>query len=108
MLTQQRGVALLVHDFVRMPEEEDGDVGNAGGGTYSMTLNGQCRILENGTERSERYRQAHLDHNPDYPQFIVGPDIVMLCIDVTTARICDIKDQVTKWNVQDGFGAAAL
>jgi len=116
MLAQQSGVALLVHDFVKMPEEEedgDGDGaaaaagGGGGGGTYSMTLNGQCRILENGTAQAEKYRQAHLQHNPEYPQFIVGPDIVMLCIDVTSARICDIRDQVTKWNVKDGISSSS-
>lgn len=107
MLAQQSGVALLVHDFVKLPEDygNGDDDGSSSGGTYSMTLNGQCRILENGTAKAERYRQAHLDHNPDYPQFIVGPDIVMLCIDVTSARICDIQDQVTKWNVQEGFSS---
>ena len=122
MLAQQSGVALLVHDFVKMPEdddEDDGDgdgEGHAGGdeggdkdgsgGTYSMTLNGQCRILKNGTDQAEKYRRAHLEHNPEYPQFIVGPDIVMLCVDVTSARICDIRDQVTKWNVKDGFSSS--
>lgn len=115
MLERQKGVALLVHDFVKLEGSDDGnddddDDDDGGGvtggrrsGTYSMTLNGHCRILPNGSEAAERYRQAHLKHNPDYPQFIVGPDIVMLCVDVSSARICDIQDQVTKWNVQDGL-----
>ena len=117
MLAQQSGVALLVHDFVKMPDDDDDDGGDGGGandggrdedngGTYSMTLNGQCRILKNGTDLAEKYRRAHLQHNPEYPQFIVGPDIVMLCVDVTSARICDIRDQVTKWNVKDGFSSS--
>jgi hypothetical protein len=100
MLQAQRGVALLVHDFF-LTDDIDRSVG--GGGLYSITLNGSCRILENGSEIAERYRRAHLKHNPDYPQFIVGEDIVMLCVDVTTARICDVQDQVIKWNVQDGL-----
>jgi general stress protein 26 len=99
MLQRQNGVALLVHDFVA----DDG-----GGGMYSITLNGHCRILPNGSDSAERYRQAHLQHNPDYPQFIVGEEIVVLCVDVTSARICDIQDQVTKWNVQDAIEGNAI
>lgn len=110
MLERQRGVALLVHDFVRMENDDNDDDknsddggGGGGGGTYSITLNGHCRILPNGSALAERYRQVHLQHNPQYSQFIVGPDIVILCVDVESARICDIQDQVTTWNVRDGY-----
>jgi hypothetical protein len=48
--------------------------------------------------KAEHYRSAHLKHNPDYPQFIVGDDIAILCIHVTSARICNVYDQVTKWD----------
>mmetsp|Transcript_60374 Transcript_60374/g.169255 ORF Transcript_60374/g.169255 Transcript_60374/m.169255 type:complete len:221 (+) Transcript_60374:62-724(+) len=92
MLQNQNGVALLVHDFGQ-------DSGSAG--LYSITLNGNCRIVERDVAKAEHYRQMHLSHNPDYPQFIVGEDIAILCIDVTSARICDINDQVTKWTVGD-------
>lgn len=91
MLQKQRGVALLVHDFAQH---------SAGSGVYSITLNGNCRIVTN-TTKAEHYRKAHLAHNPDYPQFIVGDDIAILCVDVTKARICDINDQVTKWDVAE-------
>jgi general stress protein 26 len=91
MLEHQNGVALLVHDFGQ-------NSGSAG--LYSITLNGNCRIVENGPKQ-DNYRKLHLNHNPDYPQFIVGDDIAILRIDVTSARICDINDQVTKWNVGD-------
>ena len=97
MLQEQKGVALLIHDFISSGEDD----GSTGGGMYSITLNGNCRILENGSGSAEKYRQAHLKHNPDYPQFIVGEDIIMLCVDVTSARICDVRDQVIKWNVHD-------
>lgn len=100
MLQVQWGVALLVHDFIATGDE-DGLGG--GGGMYSITLNGNCHILENGSHSAEKYRRAHLKHNPDYPQFIVGEDIVMLRVDVTSARICDIRDRVTRWNVKDGL-----
>jgi general stress protein 26 len=93
MLLQQRGVALLVHDF---------GTGNLGeGGELSATLNGTCSIVSDADTR-ERYQKAHLKHNPDYPQFIVGPDIAILCVDVKTARICNIADQVIHYNIQDG------
>jgi len=51
---------------------------------------------------AENYRQIHLKNNPDYPQFIVGDNIAMLRVDVISARICNIKDEVIKWNVVDG------
>ena len=48
---------------------------------------------------AEKYRDLHLSNNPEYPQFIVGPDIAMLRVDVLSARICNINDEVIKWNV---------
>ena len=92
MLQQQKGVALLVHDFGLQQNN------TSASGVYSITLNGNCRIVEDSS-KAEYYRSKHLEHNPDYPQFIVGDSIAILCIDVTSARICDINDQVTKWEV---------
>ena len=89
MLRKQNGVALLIHDFPQFGVEGDG--------VYSITLNGRCQILEPG-EKAEKFRKAHLAHNPDYPQFIEGPDIAMLMIIMSSARICNINDQVTKWD----------
>jgi hypothetical protein len=108
MLRQQRGVALLVHDFDKA-QSDDGDGSssinsnsnsNVAPSTRSITLNGNCRILSGPDE--ERYRKAHLAHNPEYPQFIVGEDIAVLCIDCTSARICDLNDKVVHWNIMDG------
>ena len=96
MLQKQKGVALLVHDF-----QQSSSSSSANKGMYSITLNGECRIVMEPVKR-EHYRTAHLNHNPDYPQFIVGPDIAILCIDITSARICNINDQVIKWDVADG------
>jgi len=106
MLEKQTGVALLVHDFAQFGDDDDNGGGNSGAGggeqqTYSITLNGMCHIVGTGPD-AERYRAAHLKANPQYPQFIVGEDIAMLCVDVQQARICDIHDRVTKWNVNDG------
>eukprot|EP00554_Chaetoceros_debilis_P000676 CAMPEP_0194086430 /NCGR_PEP_ID=MMETSP0149-20130528/21114_1 /TAXON_ID=122233 /ORGANISM="Chaetoceros debilis, Strain MM31A-1" /LENGTH=228 /DNA_ID=CAMNT_0038769523 /DNA_START=23 /DNA_END=709 /DNA_ORIENTATION=+ len=94
MLTKQRGVALLVHDF------EQHDRVNENNGVQTITMNGECCILEDG-EKAEYYRAKHLKHNPEYPQFIVGDDIAILCIFVQSARICNVNDQVTRWNVTD-------
>ena len=49
---------------------------------------------------AERYRAEHLKNNSRYPQFIVGKDIAMLKVDVVSARICNINDEVIKWNVE--------
>jgi len=87
---EQKGVALLVHDFGK-----DGT-----GGVYSITLNGDCRIVTD-KDKADKYRAAHLRHNPEYPQFIVGDDIAILCVDVKSASICNINDEVTKWNVAE-------
>jgi general stress protein 26 len=87
-LQQQKGVSLLVHDFGQGAGNDDG--------VYSITLNGECRIVSD-TQKAEDYREAHLANNPDYPQFIVGKDIAILCVGVKSARICDISDTVTTW-----------
>ena len=52
MLQEQKGVALLVHDF-----------GGVSAGLYSITLNGNCRIVEN-IAKADHYRRMHLSHNP--------------------------------------------
>ncbi len=100
MLRQQRGVALLVHDFDKSQSD-----GTSSESTRSITLNGNCRILSGKDE--ERYRKEHLAHNPDYPQFIVGEDIAVLCIDVVSARTCDLNDKVVHWNVLEADNASA-
>ena len=87
-LLKQEGVALLIHDF---------EPNSNTSGLYSITLNGKCRIVTDPV-KSEEYRQAHLQHNPDYPQFICGEHISILCVDVASARICNINDQVLHWD----------
>jgi Pyridoxamine 5'-phosphate oxidase len=104
MLQQQSGVALLVHDFSQGLKSSAGSVVSCGSGAYSITLNGTCRVLTDA-KKSEQYRQEHLKRNPDYPQFIVGNDISILCVDVVSARICDINDHVTKWDVAEKVSA---
>ena len=98
LLKCQRGVAMLVHDFGSSNLGNDNEVQ----GTYSITLNGDCFIVEDNMD-AERYRQRHLEHNPDYPQFIVGDSIAILCVRVTSARICNINDQVQRWDIKSGI-----
>lgn len=99
MLERQSGVALLIHDFDDGKEQDsDDDDGNRLTGEYSITLNGNCSVVKD-VVRAEKYRAAHLENNPEYPQFIVGKDIAILRVDVVTARICNINDEVIKWNV---------
>ena len=92
MLQNQNGVALLVHDFHQFDDKSTG---------ASITLNGRCYIVEPGPD-ADRFRQAHLRANPRYPQFIIGPEIAMLAVEVQKARIADIHDRVTKWSVGEG------
>jgi general stress protein 26 len=94
-LEKQDNVALLIHDF---PQFEGND-GNKG--VHSITLNGRCNILENGSAKAEEYRAKHLKQNADYPQFIVGVDIMVLRVVITSASICNINDKVTNWSVED-------
>jgi hypothetical protein len=48
-------------------------------------------------------RALHLNSNPDYSQFIVGDEIAVIIIRIEKARMCDIHDRVSYWNVKDGF-----
>ncbi|KAL3774429.1 hypothetical protein ACHAW5_001671 [Stephanodiscus triporus] len=119
MLERQGGVALLVHDFSEASCDSGaggGGVADGGGGSsmtltgeYSITLNGTCSVVKD-VVLAENYREVHLRNNPDYPQFIVGKDIAMLRVDVVTARICNISDEVIKWNVVEtgSTGASPL
>lgn len=112
MLERTGGVALLVHDFSEqgapsLPAAKTTttttiDDEERVGGEYSITLNGNCSVVTD-IEIAERYRQIHLRNNPEYPQFIIGKDIAMLRVDVATARICNISDEVIKWNVGEAL-----
>ena len=112
MLERTGGVALLVHDFSEqgapsLPAAKTTATTTIGeedkvGGEYSITLNGNCSVVTD-IDTAERYRQIHLRNNPEYPQFIIGKDIAMLRVDVATARICNISDEVIKWNVGEAL-----
>mmetsp|Transcript_12543 Transcript_12543/g.22722 ORF Transcript_12543/g.22722 Transcript_12543/m.22722 type:complete len:131 (-) Transcript_12543:134-526(-) len=94
------GVALLIHDFAEGSAKDGDDVASNLTGEYSITLNGKCSVVRD-VVLAEKYRAAHLKNNPEYPQFIAGEDIAILLVDVVMARICNINDEVIKWNVGD-------
>ena len=95
ILTANENVALLVHDFAtHLDGDKDSNYEKLGTRTkYSITLNGTVRV-ETG-ELAERYRQIHLARNAAYKQFIVGPDIAIVTVHLTRARVCDVNDNVT-------------
>ena len=97
MISRQKGVALLIHDF----SDEGGGGDDRLTGEFSITMNGACSVVEDAV-LADRYRQAHLKNNPDYPQFIVGQHIAILAVSVVSARICNINDEVIKWTVSSG------
>ena len=65
--------------------------------THSITLYGNVNILS-GTD-AEEMRMKHLErHGDNYSQFIVGQNIAVLSVEVDSAKICNIKDEVTTWD----------
>ena len=98
MLEQQSGVALLIHDFSESSAGEDASGASRLTGEYSITLNGTCSVVKDSTwpdvrfavnrpfssrarfwgnsvVLAEKYRAAHLENNPDYPQVRRAPDL---------------------------------
>ena len=46
-------------------------------------------------------RLKHLErHGDKYVQFIIGKDIAVLQVVINSARLCNIKDEVTTWNAE--------
>ena len=50
-------------------------------------------------ESEERFRRLHFQKNPKYKQFIVGDNIRVVTVRIESARICDLQDQVTHWDI---------
>ncbi|CAM9184502.1 unnamed protein product [Ectocarpus sp. 12 AP-2014] len=102
-----RNVALLVHEFPDAGGSSGGGGGGGGGGSGSkvtITLNGTATIQEG--EKAERYRDLHVRNNPNSKTFIVGPNIAIITVRVRSARICNVRDEVTVWNVADSQPSA--
>ena len=84
-----------MHDFPADKEARKSDSLYAK--THSISLYGNVTILSG--ENAEEMRLKHLErHGDEYAQFIVGKDIAVLSVDVESATLCNIKDQVTRWD----------
>ena len=101
-------VALLIHDFPNLKETATASSDADQRRTFSITLNGNANVCTG--EIAERYRKIHLDANPAYQNFIHpkgdAPLPGVLCINIESARICDIKDKVQHWDVHTAAKAA--
>jgi len=98
-LLGQPRVAMLVHDFPTLRDQETSDdIGFSR--TYSITLYGKVGLPANSAQE-EKYRQIHLENNPGSSGFIVGENISVLIVCVEFARLCNSDDKVTTWSAAD-------
>ena len=87
-------VTLLIHDFPTDKASRAADIGYTK--THSITLYGNVSILSG--DDAEEMRSKHLKrHGENYSQFIIGENIAVLRVDVSSAKLCNIKDEVTTW-----------
>ena len=85
---------LLIHDFPTDKAARAADKAYAK--THSITLYGNVTILSG--DDAEQMRSKHLlRHGDKYSQFIIGENIAVLQVDVSSAKLCNIKDEVTTW-----------
>tara|TARA_B110001452_G_C15195438_1_gene414953 strand:- start:723 stop:1454 length:732 start_codon:yes stop_codon:yes gene_type:complete len=92
ILKENKHVALLVHGFESGHENDGDNYDDAKKSRYSITLNGE--VKEEKGELAEAYRAFHLQRNAEYSQFIVGDDIAVVSVKLTSARVCDVNDMV--------------
>ena len=90
ILKENKNVALLVHGFESGRESDVENYNDTGKSRYSITLNGE--VKEEQGELAEAYRAFHLQRNSEYSQFIVGDDIAVISVKLTSARVCDVND----------------
>jgi len=102
-------VAILVHDFPNdevslyaSSKEQKVCEKKKERKQWSITLNGTAEATTDGEPITEKYRELHMENNPDYKQFIIGEDIAVLIIRIDRARMCDVQDRVSYWNAKDG------
>ena len=90
-------VTLLIHDFPTDKASRAADTGYTK--THSITLYGNASILCG--DDAEEMRSKHLKrHGENYSQFIIGENIAVLRVDVSSAKLCNIKDEVTTWEAR--------
>eukprot|EP00948_MAST-09A_sp_MAST-9A-sp1_P002292 g2292.t1 len=93
-LTNNKNVSAVFHDFPNVGEDNTKPIT----GTFSITTKGVLEVSPSGTEEESFYRDLHRKNNPGYDQFIVGEGIAVLLIDVISASVCNIRDEVTHWS----------
>ena len=90
-------VTLLIHDFPTDKAARAAD--GAYAKTHSITLYGGVTILSG--EDAEQMRSKHLlRHGDKYSQFIIGDDIAVLQVVISSAKLCNIHDEVTTWDAK--------
>ncbi len=85
-------VAILIHDFPHLNVDKDVSLA---GRSFSITLKGKAFVTEEGSEEEQKYRQIHMERNPDYAQFNKSGAVIV--VRVEKARLCDVQDNVTTW-----------
>ncbi|CAN0301068.1 unnamed protein product [Scytosiphon promiscuus] len=114
LLQTGRNVAILVHEF---PESATSGAKSSAGDldlrsratAMPLRIPRACCVAVRSPqegENAERYRDLHAGKNPDSKTFIVGPHIAIITVRVRSARICNVRDEVTVWNVGDSHPGA--
>jgi hypothetical protein len=98
-LKRNENVALLVHGF-QADRTDTADAENYDSQRFSITLNG--KVHEEEGALAERYREIHLSRNERFSQFIVGDDVAIVTVELTSARVCDVNDRVQHWSRASG------
>jgi hypothetical protein len=66
--------------------------------SISATLNGVAEVLATDDEATNYFLRKHLDSNPpDSRTYIDKPDIAVIKVRISSARIADVDDRVEKW-----------
>ena len=90
---------LLVHNFPTDIIDRAANEKCVYAKTHSITLYGRATILT-GLD-AEQMRSKHLlRHGNKWSHFIVGENIAVLQVNVSSAKICNANDEVTTWEVK--------
>jgi len=66
--------------------------------SISATLNGVAEVLAQEDEATSYFLRKHLDSNPpDSRTYIDKPDVAVIKVRISSARIADLEDRVEKW-----------
>jgi len=66
--------------------------------SISATLNGVAEVLAKNDEATNYFLRKHLNSNPpDSRTYIDKPDIAVIKVRISSARVADLDDRVEKW-----------